>query len=68
MSENIKLQTGEYEVVIVFNPISFGDFRTQKITFPEHICGFDNPDEIFRREDIYGEFGRFWLFAKSCGL
>ncbi len=56
--ENIKLQTGEYEIIIVINAIPLKETKKRKLTFSEHNYCFENPSSTFNRADIYGDFGR----------
>ena len=56
--ENIKLKTGEYEIVIVINDIPLKTDKKRKLTFSEHVYGFENPNNTFSREELYGDFGR----------
>ncbi len=56
--ENIKLKTGEYEIIIVINTIPIKEKRKHKLTFSEHNYCFENPSSTFSRADIYGDFGR----------
>jgi hypothetical protein len=56
--ENMKLKTGEYEIVIVINDIPLKTDKKRKLTFSEHIYGFENPSNTFSREELYEDFGR----------
>jgi len=56
--ENTHLQEGEYEIVIVINTTALKISEKKKLSFSEHDFYFSNPDSTFRREDIYGDFGR----------
>ena len=56
--ENIKLQTGEYEIIIVINAIPLKKTKKRKLTFSEHNYYLENPSSTFNRADIYGDFGR----------
>ncbi len=56
--ENIKLKTGEYEIVIVINTNPLPILQKRKLTFSEHNYCFENPGITFSRADIYGDFGR----------
>jgi len=56
--ENIKLKTGEYEIIIVINTIPLKEIKKRKLTFSEHNYYFENPSSTFSRADIYGDDGR----------
>ena len=56
--DNIRLKTGEYEIVIVINPAPLKETTKQKLTFSEHYYCFENPEATFSRTDIYGDSGR----------
>ena len=56
--ENIKLKTGEYEIVIVINAVPLQTEKKRKLTFSEHVYSFENPYVTFSREELYGDFGR----------
>jgi hypothetical protein len=56
--ENIKLKTGEYEIIIVINTVPLYETKKRKLTFAEHNYIFENPNITFSRADIYGDFGR----------
>jgi hypothetical protein len=55
--DNIKLKSGEYEIVVVINA-NPEKKQTQKLTFSEHTYVFDNPDTTLSRSEIYGDDGR----------
>jgi len=56
--ENVKLKSGEYEIVIVINTIPLKENRKRKLTFSAHNYCFENPSTTFSRAEIYGEYGR----------
>ncbi len=56
--ENIKLKTGEYEIVIVINTIPIKTTKKKKLTFSEHNYSLENQSSTFSREEIYGDYGR----------
>jgi len=51
--KNVKLKTGEYEIVIVINDIPIKKAKKRKLTFSEHNYSFENPSSTFSRADIY---------------
>jgi len=58
LPENINLNTGEYEIVIVINTIPLQDSTKKTLTFSDHNYMLENEGITFSREDIYGDFGR----------
>ena len=56
--DNIRLKTGEYEIVIVINPAPIKETKKLKLTFSEHNYCFENSEQPFSRTDIYGDSGR----------
>ena len=56
--ENIKLKTGEYEIVIVINDNPLKVDKKRKLTFSEHVYSFENSGNTFSREELYGDSGR----------
>lgn len=56
--ENIKLKTGEYEIMVVINTHPLTDAKDRKLTFSEHDYCLENPNVKYSRSDIYGDSER----------
>jgi hypothetical protein len=54
--ENIKLKTGEYEIVVVINTNPIKKTKNRKLTFSDHNYCLENQNSTFNRSDIYGDF------------
>lgn len=56
--DNIKLKTGEYEIVIVINTNPIKEKKKNKLSFSEHKYSMENQSTTFSRAEIYGNDGR----------
>ncbi len=55
MPENIKLKSGEYEIIVVINTTPITNTKNRILSFSEHDYFLENPNISYSRSDIYGE-------------